>query len=90
VIVSTPLFPDPSCAVTVITLAPVTSAMPVIAQLVVPVALPDPPVAGFTHVTEVTATLSEAVPPRSTLDDDVAWVGEEVGVVIAQTGDEES
>jgi hypothetical protein len=90
VIVSTPVFPEPSCAVTVIAFAPETSAIPVTPQLVVPAAVPDPPVAAFTHVTDVTAMLSEAVPPRSTLDDDVPYVGDEVGVVIVQTGAEES
>jgi hypothetical protein len=87
---SAPVFPDPSCAVTVTAFAPDTSAMPVIVQPVVPTAVPDPPVAAFTHVTDVTATLSDAAPPRSTLDDDVAYVGDAVGVVIVQPGAAES
>jgi hypothetical protein len=61
--------------------------MPATLQLAVPTALPDPPVAAFAHVTDVTATLSEAVPPRSTLEDDVAYAGVEVGVVIVHVGD---
>jgi hypothetical protein len=44
----------------------------------------------LTHVTDVTPTLSEAVPPRSTPDDDVAYAGVEVGVVIVQLGAAES
>jgi hypothetical protein len=87
---SVPVFPDPSCAVTVMALAPDTSAMPATLQLVVPTAVPDPPVAAFTHVTDVTPTLSEAVPPRSTLEDDAAYAGVEVGVVIVQLGAAES
>jgi hypothetical protein len=87
---SAPVFPDPSCAVTVMAFAPDTSAMPVIVQLVVPEAVPDPPVAAFTHVIDVTPTLSDAVPPRSTLEDDVAYVGDTVGVVIVHVGEEES
>jgi hypothetical protein len=55
-------------------------------QLVVPEALPEPPVAAFVHVTWVTPTLSEAVPPSATGEDEVVYAGEEVGEVIAQTG----
>jgi hypothetical protein len=87
---SVPVFPEPSCAVTVMAFAPDTSAIPVTLQLVVPAAVPEPPVAALTHVTDVTPTLSEAVPPRSTLEDDVAYVGEEVGEVIAHVGAAES
>jgi hypothetical protein len=72
VITSVPTFPDPSCAATVMAFAPDTSAMPATLQLDVPTAVPEPPVAALTHVTDVTLTLSEAVPPRSTLEDDVA------------------
>ena len=59
--IATPEFPAASRAVTVMTLDPLRSAMPVADQLMVPVAVPLPPWL-FAQVTWVTPTLSEAVP----------------------------
>jgi hypothetical protein len=56
-------------------------------QLVVPEAVPFAPVARFVHTTDVTPTLSEAVPARESGEEAVVCVGEDVGVVIAQTGE---
>src|SRR3990172_7350500 len=58
------VFPAASRAVTVSTFAPGWRAMPVADQVVVPVAVPLPP-RSFDQVTWVTATSSEAVPPRA-------------------------
>jgi hypothetical protein len=55
-----------SRAVTVMTLSPVWRATFAADQLVVPVAVPDPPRL-FAHVTCVTPTLSLAVPPIVTV-----------------------
>jgi len=62
VIVSVPEFPAPSLAVTVITLAPLDRLMLDIDQLVVPLAVPLPPLL-LLHVTLLTLPeLSDAVP----------------------------
>jgi hypothetical protein len=90
VIVSAPTFPAASRARTTMTLFPDARATPTAAQLVVPLAVPDAPVAWFVHVTAVTPMPSEAVPPRSSSEDDAEYVGEEVGVVIVHTGAAES
>jgi hypothetical protein len=86
VIVSAPAFPTASRARTVMTLSPPASAIPVTLQAVVPPATPDPPVVAFVHVTVVTAMLSEALPPISTVAVGLVYVGEEVGEVIVQLG----
>jgi hypothetical protein len=74
----------------VIAFAPRASATVATDQLVVPVAVPEEPVAAFVQVTEVTPMSSEAVPPSARLDEDVAYVGDEVGVVMVQVGAAES
>ena len=62
VIVSVPEFPAPSLAVTVITLAPLDRLILEIVQLVVPLAVPLPPLL-LLHVTLLTLPeLSDAVP----------------------------
>ena len=62
VIVSVPEFPEPSVAVTVITLSPLDRLIPEIVQLVVPLAVPLPPLL-LLHVTLLTLPeLSDAVP----------------------------
>jgi hypothetical protein len=86
VIVSLPPFPTPSCALTTITLSPSCKLTDATLQLVVPDVVPFAPVARFVHTTTVTPTLSEAVPPRLIVADEVPYVGEEVGAVIVQTG----
>src|SRR5437867_273344 len=59
--------------------------MPLMVQLVVPVAVPLPPRL-LAHVTWVTPTLSDAVPPRITKELLVVKVGLEVGDVIVIAG----
>jgi hypothetical protein len=61
------VLPAASRAVTVSTFVPVCRAIPLVAQLVVPVAVPLPPRL-FTHLTCVTPTSSAAV-PRSVSED---------------------
>jgi hypothetical protein len=68
------------------TLFPGVSATDATLQLVVPLAVPEAPVAAFVHVTVVTPTLSDAVPPRGTVAEAVGYVGEDVGVAIVQVG----
>src|SRR5213080_1530077 len=60
---------------------PIWRAIPLAVQLVVPVAVPLPPRL-FVHVTWVTPTLSDAVPPSVREALPVAKVGLEVGVVM--------
>src|SRR5204862_5754375 len=79
------VFPAASRAVTVSTLAPDCSTMPLAVQLVVPVAVPLPPRL-FAQVTCVTPTLSDAVPPSARDDVRVLYVEPAVGVVIAIVG----
>jgi hypothetical protein len=69
------------------TLSPTASATDATVHAVVPLATPADPVAWFVHVTIVTATLSEAEPPRTTVEEPVAYVGEDVGEVIVQVGE---
>jgi hypothetical protein len=80
-----PVLPAASRAVTVSTFAPLWSVTPETDQLVVPVAVPLPP-RSFAHVTCVTATLSEAVPPMLTELELVLYVALEVGDVIKIEG----
>jgi hypothetical protein len=68
------------------TLFPAESATAAALQAVVPDAVPEAPVAEFVHVTVVTAVLSEAVPPRFTVEEAVAYVADAVGKVIVQVG----
>src|SRR5436189_21722 len=79
------MLPAASRAVTVRTLAPVWRTMPLAVQLVVPVAVPLPPRL-FAHVTWVTPTASEAVPPRARAEVLAVYVGVAVGVVMATAG----
>jgi len=79
------VFPTASFAVTVSTFAPDWSTIPLAVQLVVPVAVPLPPRL-FVHVTCVTPTLSDAVPPSARDAVRVLYVAPEVGVVIAIVG----
>ncbi len=67
VITSVPVLPAASVAVTVITLSPALREIPLMVHDVVPVAVPDPPVAAFCQVTLATARLSDALPPRLTV-----------------------
>jgi hypothetical protein len=86
VITSVPVLPTASRARTRMTLFPTASAIPGTTQLEVPLAVPQPPVAAFVHVTAVTATLSEAFPPRSTVAVAFVYAGIEVGDVIVHVG----
>ena len=56
------VLPAASCAVTVSTFVPSWMGIPLAVQLVVPLAVPLPPRL-LAHVTWVTPTLSDAVPP---------------------------
>src|SRR5713101_5088415 len=76
---------NPSLAVTVITLLPWFRGTEADHDAV-PDAVPLPPVAAFDQVTLVTLTLSEAVPPRASTDEDVLQVGAVVGPVMATPG----
>ena len=80
-----PLLPAASRAVTVITLEPDCSPIPLTDQFVVPVAVPLPPRL-LLHVTCVTPTLSDAVPATARGLMFVVNVELEVGVVIATVG----
>ena len=62
VIISVPVFPAASAAITAITFSPCARLIFETYQLTVPDADPEPPLS-LNQVTKVTATLSEAVPP---------------------------
>ena len=84
VMVSEAIFPAASRAVTVMTFAPGCS--PTAAdQAIASDAVPFPP-RSFVHVTAVTPTLSDAVPPIATGVVVVLRVGADVGAVIATVG----
>jgi hypothetical protein len=83
--VSVAMFPAASRAVTVSTFTPTWRAIPLAVQLVVPVAVPLPPRL-FAHVTCVTATVSDAVPPSVRVGLLVLKVGLAVGVVMVTPG----
>jgi hypothetical protein len=79
------VFPAPSRAVTVSTFTPVCRVIPLAVQLVVPLAVPLPP-RSLTHVTCVTPTASDAVPPSVSVGVLVLKVGFVVGVVMVTVG----
>jgi hypothetical protein len=79
------LLPAVSVAVTVMEFTPSVSGI-MADQLIVPVAVPLPPVAALDQVTSATATLSEAVPPRAMGPMLVAYVGDAVGALIEMAG----
>src|SRR5439155_18551266 len=83
--VSVAVLPAASVAVTVRVFGPGCRTIPLAVQLVVPVAVPLPP-ALFVHVTWVTPTLSDAVPPSVRGVVLVLKVGLEVGAVMATVG----
>jgi hypothetical protein len=82
---SVPAFPAASRAVIVITLVPDCKPMEGTLQLVVPVVLPLPPRL-LTQLTEVTPTLSEAVPLRDTFVPAVVYPPSPVGDAITTVG----
>src|SRR3970040_1990113 len=82
---SVAVLPAASRAVTVSTLVPNWRTIPLAVQLVVPLAVPLPPWL-FAHVTWVTPTLSEAVPPSVRSELLVLSVGAAVGEVIVTVG----
>ena len=67
------------------TFAPLCSVMPLTLQLVVPVAPPLPP-RSLTQLTCVTPTASAAVPPTLSVAELVAYVVDDVGVVMEMVG----
>ncbi len=80
-----PVLPAASRAVTVSTLIPVCSTMPLADQVVVPAAVPLPP-RSLLHVTCVTPTLSAAVPVTVSGVVVAVYVVSPVGVVITTVG----
>ena len=86
VIVSVPEFPAPSVAVTVIMLSPLDRLMLEIVQLVVPLAVPLPPLL-LLHVTQLTLPeLSDAVPLKVMASLVVVYVELDVGLVMVTVG----
>ena len=83
--VSLLLLPAASVAVTVIMLSPCANVMFEADQLVVPLAVPLPPME-LAQVTETTPTLSLATPPRLTVLDELDKAEAEVGPVILIVG----
>src|SRR5438552_1500226 len=80
-----PVFPAASRAVTVSTFDPDCRATPLAVQLVLPVAVPEPPRL-FVQVTWVTPTLSDAIPCRVREELAVVYAGPDVGEVTAIVG----
>src|SRR5438552_2963397 len=80
-----PVFPAASRAVTVSTFDPDCRATPLAVQLVLPVAVPEPPRL-FVQVTWVTPTLSDAIPCRVREELAVVYAGPDVGDVTAIVG----
>ena len=74
-----------SMAITVIGLLPAISGTDADHD-VVPDAGPLPPVAAFDQATLITATVSEEVPPRASIEAEVLQVGAVVGVVMLTVG----
>src|SRR2546429_8762078 len=83
--VAVAVLPAASCAVTVSTFVPSWRAIPLAVQLVVPLAVPLPPRL-LAHVTWVTPTLSDAVPPSVRGELLVLYVDAVVGAVMAMVG----
>src|SRR5438094_7051817 len=83
--VATLVLPAASRAWTVSMFVPIWRPIPLAVQLVVPVAVPLPPRL-FVHVTWVTPTLSEAVPPNVMAGLPVGSVAPGVGAVMATAG----
>src|SRR5207247_3286692 len=79
------VLPAASRAWTVSMFVPIWRPIPLAVQLVVPVAVPLPPRL-FVHVTWVTPTLSEAVPPNVMAGLPVVQVAPEVGAVMVTAG----
>src|SRR5438034_5046279 len=79
------VLPAASWAVTVTTFVPSWRAIPLAVQLVVPLAVPLPPRL-LAHVTWVTPTLSDAVPPNVRGELLVLYVDAVVGAVMAMVG----
>ena len=82
------VFPAPSVAVTVIGLEPVFNPTVEMLQLVVPTAVPEPPVEGLAQVTLASpdAPASEAVPDMDTVELFVMKVEPAVGVLMLMEG----
>src|SRR5437867_1723402 len=79
------VLPAASWVVTVTTFVPSWMGIPLAVQLVVPLAVPLPPRL-FTHVTWVTASLSDAVPPSVGRERVVQGDEAEVGEVMVTVG----
>jgi len=86
VIVSVPEFPEPSVAVTVMTFSPLERLMPDIVQLVVPLAVPLPPLLLLHLTLLILPELSDAVPLRVMALLVVVYVEPDVGLVMVTVG----
>lgn len=85
VIISVAVLPAASAAIAAITFPPSTRLIFETDQLMVPDADPEPPLL-LNQVTNVTPTLSEAVPSRLITLFEVLWVEAEVGEVMLTVG----
>ncbi len=85
VLVEEPAFPVASYDVTVIMLLPMLSGISAIAQIVVPAAVPDPPIE-FAQVTLATVYLSKEIPAIDVYGDEAVNEEDAAGVVIVSVG----
>ena len=86
VIISVPALFAPSVTVTVIALSPNDKLILEIDQLVVPLAVPLPPLLLLHVTTAAPLVLSEALPPKLTVLFVVVWIEPEVGLVMVIMG----
>ena len=86
VIASVPVLPAPSVIVTVMTLLPLDRLILEIDQLVVPLAVPLPPLLLLQVTPPTPLVASEAVPPRLTVLLVVEYVALDVGLVMVTEG----
>ena len=86
VIISVPALFVPSVAVTVIALSPNDKLILEIDQLVVPLAVPLPPLLLLHVTTAAPLVLSEALPPKLTVLFVVVWIEVDVGLVMVIMG----
>ena len=86
VIVSVPILPALSLAVTVITLLPLERLIPEAFQLVVPIAVPLPPLSFAQLTLFIPLVVSEALPPKLIVELVEVYVESDVGLVMVTVG----
>ena len=86
VIVSVPILPALSLAVTVITLLPLERLIPEAFQLVVPIAVPLPPLSFAQLTLFIPLVVSEALPPKLIVELVEVYVESDVGLVMVIVG----